>query len=351
LHTLPVHPTSIILNEAVVGAVYSEDPAKFPAVEKQDETGYITFLLMEWKQVCRPTRIFTPMSFFDGDHAHQWKKDLAHCVRTSAHFSILFDTTTGVVVYAYDWITICDFVVQPPVSGVELPCLEMIYPRLRVTYELIPEQSAPSFSVQDAWSHACLLWDGQRVGILGYHISEELARPLLSLSVLDLSPLLIHDDGIPNYDLQEEYLRRYTDDGTSHLSNYTTRSNSFLGSQPRNATNTTWVLESWDGPNVMSALALARYMPQDALQAGGEIESPHASPLKITDGGVEIPATQQPLTEHQDLETKRKEQFLQINLEGWIPESEQAEDIDLDDRLGRVVFGMNSGKVYILEFV
>jgi hypothetical protein len=337
IHALPDHSLYIIINEAVVGAVYvTENSANFPPVEKQDHTGYLTFLLMEWRGACRPTLRFTPMSFFGTDRTH--RRNTA-CLRTLTHLAVIFDTLTTVVVYAYDWAVISDF--QQPAPGVEVPHAEIIYPRLKATYTA-PEQSKKSnivYSGHLLWIHACLLWNGQKIGIVGSHLSGQFRRNIFSLAVLDLSPLLAHDDGVPNYDLQEQNVRRFAGHGAfqPHYSG----SHRVLISQPRHTTSIIWVLRSPNGRNVISALGLTRYIPQEALQAGAEIKTPHTIPA---DTGVEIP-------EHHDPGIKLKEQFLQISLDGWIPESEQAENIDLDDRLGRVVFGMNSGKVYLLEFV
>lgn len=342
-HPLPVHPTSICLTGGVAGAVYATDTINPELINKEkDPLGYLTFLLVEWNGSCVFSRRFTPLSFFGVPHAEQWRSDMAHCVRNASHFVIIFESVMNVEVYAYDWHLFEHYNVQQVLLGMDIPDPRLVYPRLKVAYALGPEHSPGwhTHRMQHSWSQPCLLWDGIRVGILGYFVSLETHKSFITLSVLDLQPIIAYESARPNYGLQQEYHRRFVDNGVTGHSSYTTTDNRFLGSQPRYATNTVWAVRNVDQPPAMVGLAFGRFS------------------LDISAGVVDALATEtgivaldEPVEELEGYDLRPQQKVAYINMPSSLPTTERAEDIDLDDRLGKVAFGMESGKVFILEFV
>ena len=178
------------------------------------------------------------------------------------------------------------------------------------------------------------------MGILGFNVSHEdgLPKAVLSLSVINLSPLLIHDESVPSYDLQGEYRRHILDREMRNFF-YTTQNNRLLGNLPQYGTNNMWALRNSETPGTLAGLALGRFFPEGGLQPLIPMTDPNETNANSSDEVGESVASGQ------------KEKMVHISLGSWIPSSEQVEDLDLDDRLGRVAFGMLSGKAYILEFV
>lgn len=349
-HALPAHPTSICLTGGIAGAVYATDaPEGISSNIEKDKLGYLTFLLVEWKGSCIFQRRYTPLNFFGAVHAEQWRNEMAHCVRNTSHFFVIFESTMTVEVYAYDWNLFENEFVIPKA---DIPGGDMLYPRLKVTYALGSEHSPGWFShrMRHSWSQPCLLWDGLKIGILGYFVSLETHRAFITLSVIDLVPIMTHNKAGSNYDLQEQYKRRFIDNGSAGQSSYTTTGNRFLGSQPRYATNTTWALRHSDKPNIIAGLALSHFFPEPALEAEARTDQP-TPVVDNADGGADVGAPDESTVEHRDTELKPQQRILQIKLPPSLPVTERAEDVDLDDRLGKVAFGMESGNVFILEFV
>jgi hypothetical protein len=339
---LATHPSAIFVTDAVAGVVYVTDKTdeKAPEMER-DDLGYLTFHVIEWKGLCRTMRRFTPLSFFGDTRATQVRDHLAHCDRTSSHFLISFETLPCVDVYLYDMHHFKTFpATQNPT--IRNQALDIVHPRLKATYELNPEDGIPWYLgvIRQTWSQSCLLWDNYRMGILGFNISNEgaLRKAVLSLSVINLSPLLTHDESIPTYDLQGEYKRHILDREVENLF-HTTQSNRLLGNLPQYGTNNIWALRDSEAPKTLAGLALGRFYPEDEFQTPIHIKDPNET---NTDGSNEV---------GEAATSGQRKKMVQISLGSWIPPSEQAEDLDLDDRLGRVAFGMLSGKAYILEFV
>jgi hypothetical protein len=220
----------------------------------------------------------------------------------------------------------------------------MIYPRLKAIYALNTLDAAPWSlgEIRQSWSQSCLLWDNYRMGILGFNISHEggTQKAVLSLSVLDLSPLLNRDDSDTAYDLHGEYRRHILDRGLRNFF-YTTQNNRLLGNLPQYGTNNIWALRDPDleASTTLAGLALGRFFPEGDFQKTNQMVDPRDIEISNPDGSDELTAG----GPHNKL--------IQMSLGSWIPSSEQAEDLDLDDRLGRVAIGMLSGKAYILEFV
>ena len=347
---LPTHPCAIFVSEAIAGVVYVTNKAKEipPDVEK-DKLGYLTFHVVEWKEPCRTLRRFTPLSFFGETRANMVKSNLAHCDRTSSHFIISFESTPIVDVYLYDMHRFNTFSRPqcPSWFGDSHP--EIVHPRLKALYTLNAQDAAPwlSGSIRQSWSQSCLLWDNYRMGILGFNVTNEdgRRRAVLSLSVLDLSPLFTHDEQSPTHDLQGEYRRHLLNRESKNLF-YTTQNNRLLGNLPQHGTNNIWALGQLEAPNALAELVLGRFSPADGSQTATHVKPVNETLADSTDGRDQCAADDQ----HGNSDVKQT-RLLPISLTPWIPSSEQAEDLDLDDRLGRVALGMVSGKAYILEFI
>jgi hypothetical protein len=135
--------------------------------------------------------------------------------------------------------------------------------------------------------------------------------------------------------LHGEYRRHILDRDVPNVF-YTTQNYRLLGNLPQYGTNNIWALRDLEAPNTLTGLALGRFYPEDKFQ----------TPIQIMD-----PNETGPNSSGEGAPGGQKEKMVQISLGPWIPASEKADDLDLDDRLGRVAIGTLSGKAYILEFV
>lgn len=320
--------------DRVAGIAYiTMEPVVGP---KNDQYGCLAFQTVDWMEDHKTLRRFTPLSYFGPAHIQESMDDLSLFERTASVLIVGFDSLVCATMYAYEMRLFTDFS-----SDSDNPS-QIIYPRAKCEYSLDPADSARwvSEAPRLEWSQSGLSWNNSRMGILSFHHGESWMTNSLSISTLSLSSLLVENTS--NNTLQGEYRRCLVDTETGDYSYYRSeRDWRFVGGIGVGGMSNIWVTCRPEQAYVVRGIVIARLL---------SLGHPHASP-ELKEEGAVLLTTESVSTASSDIDSMPDKTVVRINLDSWIPETEQAEDVDIDDRCGRVVIGTESGKIFLFEFV
>lgn len=292
-------------------------------------------------------RRFTPLSYFPDSHAKLAMDELANFEQNFSYIVVCFDYLTRATVYAYDIQLLTDFTnwEDPP---------QVVYPRIKIEYELHPEDCNrwQSSGLRLIWSQSTLAWSTSRIGTLGFHQSFPATGGIncfISVSTLSLSSLETHHDSSASVPVEYKRYLGWAETSDGRFCR-TEEGSLLMSSLGIHGINCIWALSHPGVRCAIKAVAIARFFTEDKPKISSKDCSCDAIPeANLQQEPLVVPESSSTEIDKSDLGLGKT--VVNINLESWIPHSEKAEDICLDDRYGRVAVGTRSGKVFIFDFL